>query len=136
LFFVSSHKCLLKQNWALTAILLEFRLFAPNTPLYDVNRVFIERFDVSLVTFPDDLPEWLAFELEMEEEELREGARRQSSSGTSLSCHEKDEFEEERRGTKEEQEDMFFYYTSGRVPLASRHVAKEQLLMKVLNEDD
>lgn len=57
------------QHWALTAILYEFRLFSPNSPIYDVNRQFIERFDISLITLPTHPPDWLQHEQELWNEE-------------------------------------------------------------------
>mmetsp|Transcript_25633 Transcript_25633/g.57502 ORF Transcript_25633/g.57502 Transcript_25633/m.57502 type:complete len:227 (+) Transcript_25633:107-787(+) len=99
------------QHWALTAILYEFKLFAPKAPMYDVSRQFIERFDVSLVTLPAKSPEWLMYEEEVYEEELSEP-----------------------RG--DDQSDRFFYQPTSYVPLASDRMPPEQRTAHVIHEED
>jgi hypothetical protein len=117
----------------MTAILLEFRLFAPNAPLYDVNRVFIERFDVSLVTLPEEPPDWLAYELEMVEDERAFDNRLQLRRNDPDSQNDTSKETDQERSLEQ---DPFHYYTKGRVPLVSKCVASEQLLIKVVNDDD
>lgn len=90
------------QHWALTSILYEFRLFSPNSSIYDVNRQFIEKFDISLVTFPQEIPNWLKHEIELWKEE--------TNHITQDNGHEDDD-------------DRFYYYSTGRVPLTSNRIS-------------
>jgi hypothetical protein len=98
------------QTWAFTAILLEYRLFAPTSAHNDVNRQFIERFDVSLVHLPDDPPEWLGHQQALLQAELVPPSA--------------------------SEEDRFCYHSRGYVPLASDYVSADQIAMKLKDEDD
>jgi protein tyrosine/serine phosphatase len=59
------------QNWSLSAIIHEYRIFAASKARY-VNEQFIELFDVDLVTLPEDLPDWFREHLELEAKEKEE----------------------------------------------------------------
>jgi len=98
------------ENWALTAILNEYRLYAPATTYNDVSRQFIERFDVSLVHIPDDPPEWLGFQQSL--------------------------FQAEQEPPDSSEEDRFCYSSQDYVPLTSPHVSADQIAMKLKDEDD
>eukprot|EP01111_Echinosteliopsis_oligospora_P008346 TRINITY_DN2392_c0_g1_i1.p1 TRINITY_DN2392_c0_g1~~TRINITY_DN2392_c0_g1_i1.p1 ORF type:complete len:167 (+),score=30.23 TRINITY_DN2392_c0_g1_i1:244-744(+) len=63
------------QNWNLTSILVEYRMFSQQSNTRYVNEQFIELFDVDLVTFPPNLPAWFIDQqkmmAEVEEEFLK-----------------------------------------------------------------
>ena len=101
------------QNWALTSILFEFRLFAPSAPVYDVNRQFLERFDTSLVSIPRDPPSWLDQEFGVDEE---------------FEC------DDGRDGDGDE--DRFQYYSKGHVPLLSDKITFADLGFTKKGKDD
>jgi hypothetical protein len=112
------------QHWALSAILYEFRLFTPTSSIYDVNRQFIEKFDITLVTLPKEIPEWLQHEQELWMEEIG---------------HDSEDEEEEEKGKNNEEEDRdrFRYYSTTRVPLTSSKMsANQDMSLKVKPEDD
>jgi len=60
------------QNWSLASILIEHRMYAQQSNTRYVNEVFIELFDVDLVTLPPSLPSWFVDQQQMmvDEEEL------------------------------------------------------------------
>ena len=98
--------------------------------MYDVNRIFIERFVVSLVNVPEPPPGWLKFELEMVEDELAYEKRREHTY-----------IEQEEGGdgaaSKDDKEgDRFHYYSRGHVPLVSSGFESEQVGVKVDIDDD
>jgi len=110
------------QHWALTAILYEFRLFTPTSSIYDVNRQFIEKFDITLVTLPKEIPEWLQHEQELWMEEIG---------------HDSEDEEEEGENNEEEDRDRFRYYSTTRVPLTSSKMSLNQdMSLKVKPEED
>ncbi|KXS09319.1 protein-tyrosine phosphatase [Gonapodya prolifera JEL478] len=61
--------CLRKlQGWNFNSIVVEYHSFAGSKARF-VNEQFIELFDLDLVTFPLDLPNWFLFHQELLEEE-------------------------------------------------------------------
>ncbi|KAI9503152.1 hypothetical protein GGI25_001923 [Coemansia spiralis] len=64
--------CLRKlQHWNFNSIVYEYRSFAGGKGKY-AQELFIELFDVDLVTLPKQLPEWFVEEKRMWEKEQRE----------------------------------------------------------------
>jgi tyrosine-protein phosphatase SIW14 len=64
------------QNWSLASILVEYRMYAQQSNTRYVNEVFIELFDVDLVTLPPNLPTWFVDQRQMMAEEEDEALRR------------------------------------------------------------
>jgi len=60
------------QNWNLTSILVEYRMFTQQSNTRYVNEQFIELFDVDLVTLPPSLPDWFVAQRNMLAEEEEE----------------------------------------------------------------
>ncbi|KAJ1799147.1 hypothetical protein LPJ59_002032 [Coemansia sp. RSA 2399] len=59
------------QHWNFNSIVYEYRSFAGGKGKY-AQELFIELFDVDLVTLPSSLPEWFAYEQKMWQHEQRE----------------------------------------------------------------
>lgn len=64
------------QNWSLASILVEYRMYAQQSNTRYVNEVFIELFDVDLVTLPPNLPPWFLDQQQMLLEEEEEAFKR------------------------------------------------------------
>jgi hypothetical protein len=100
--------CLRKiQNWALTSILYEYGQFVPGVAKYDINRQYIEKFDVSLICLPEQQPSWLRVHY--------------------------DQLELERPGSEGEES---YYSSEICAPLVSSKVTPEQMISVVNNDDD
>lgn len=95
------------QCWAISSILYEYRLFTHSPILYDANKQFIEHFDVSLVTLPSQIPEWLQYQDELLESECKAAGGDGGGPGT-------------------ENDRLYFLGSNRCAPLASERVPIEE----------
>ena len=145
------------QGWALTAVLYEFKIYAPTAPMYDVHRQFVERFDVSIVTLPQNPPDWLSYELALLEEEIAiaedierdeasqsenkdaDGARQGGANAQGAEgSDDNDATDDEKAMRLARRTHERFYYcpTDDYVPLKSSHVSSDQLSTVIKHDAD
>jgi len=123
------------QMWSLTSIFDEYRTFTNQNSLFDENEQLIERFDPSLVNFPENLPEWMCHHIHMLEQEQQYQARRSvQEKNTHLNP------------TNQEQPDLEQHFTSAtmseesvtqspvNLTLQNVHVKETQMGFSTVNE--